>query len=272
MQELMNTRGWLEFIGNRNIHTPGDALAYIEKIRKNPATDYWVVKLKNGNASIGLVTFIKRDYLPHPDIGFAFLPAYNGKGYAFEATQALLSKKLENAHYEKISAITLAQNDSSIHLLKNLGLHYEKEISIDNETLQVYSIASDKLLIATAVKLFFSAFDNKGQTAPLHLLHTVFIPGATITHRANEKNSIYDLQSFMAPRAKLLADGSLKNSSEYVLAEETRVTGNIAQHYAHYEKSGILNGKPFTQRGHKFFQLVKEDDGWKISALLWEDE
>jgi len=37
------------------------------------------------------------------------------------------------------------------------------------------------------------------------------------------------------------------------------------------EKSGILNGKKFTQRGHKLFQFIKIDQIWKISTVIWED-
>jgi len=34
---------------------------------------------------------IKRDYLEHPDIGFAFLPEFTGKGFAFEIADATMT-------------------------------------------------------------------------------------------------------------------------------------------------------------------------------------
>lgn len=35
--ELLNTDGWIKYIGNRNIGSEADATAYIKKIVKNPA-------------------------------------------------------------------------------------------------------------------------------------------------------------------------------------------------------------------------------------------
>ena len=87
--ELLNTVGWLKFIGNRYIHTNIDAVNYIERINSNTAIKYWAVHSKLSNEAIGLVTLIKRDYLQNSDIGFAFLPKFSGNGFAYEASNSL---------------------------------------------------------------------------------------------------------------------------------------------------------------------------------------
>jgi ribosomal-protein-alanine N-acetyltransferase len=139
--ELVNTQGWIEFIGDKKIHSLDDATAYIQKIN---ATEniYWTVKLKATRSSIGLVTFIKRDYLTHHDLGFAFLPNFNAKGYAYEATKAVLTYLLENRAFETILAISLPYNTRSIRLLQKLGFKYEKEVQNDNDTLHLYKLQS----------------------------------------------------------------------------------------------------------------------------------
>lgn len=137
--ELLNTEGWIRYIGNRNINAESDAVVHIQKIKENPATTYWSVKLKETQAPIGLVTLIKRDYLDFHDIGFAFLPAFSGKGYAYEATKAILQHLAESNHIENILAITLPENKSSIKLIKKLGLQFEKIIEQDKEHLYLYS-------------------------------------------------------------------------------------------------------------------------------------
>ena len=76
MQELLNTKGWLQFIGDRNIHSKEDAIKYINKINTTPNFYYWTVRLTDTHEPIGIISFIKRDYLEHFDIGFAFLPQY----------------------------------------------------------------------------------------------------------------------------------------------------------------------------------------------------
>ena len=66
---LVNTPEWIRFIGDRNIKSTGDAKIFIQKIRDNPKANYWVVKLP-GKIRIGIITFIKREYLEYFDIGF----------------------------------------------------------------------------------------------------------------------------------------------------------------------------------------------------------
>ena len=138
--ELVNTPGWLKFIGNRNINTAEEASAYIERINNNKNIRYWVVRLVQDETAIGIVTLIKRDHLKYPDIGFAFLPQFGSKGYAYEATKAVLDFILQRTSYKHIAAITVPGNTRSIGLLKKLQFHFERDI-IDKEELQLYSIA-----------------------------------------------------------------------------------------------------------------------------------
>ena len=143
--ELVNTDGWIKFIGNRKITSPMEATAYIQKILDNPNVNYWVVKLKDDKTAIGVVTFIKRDYLDHHDIGFAFLPDFCGSGYAYEATLAVLNKMVQQHNHSHILATTIPENSNSIKLLEKLGLQFEKEIKVEKETLHVYAVSIEKL-------------------------------------------------------------------------------------------------------------------------------
>jgi ribosomal-protein-alanine N-acetyltransferase len=143
--ELLNTEGWLKFIGNRHITSPAEASTYIQKIIYNPNATYWVAKLKVHQTPIGIITFIKRDYLEHHDIGFAFLPGFANKGYAHEAASAVLNSLIHSYKLSHIFATTFPENTTSIKLLKKLGLAFDKEIEIDKEKLHVYAVSADKL-------------------------------------------------------------------------------------------------------------------------------
>lgn len=137
--ELVNSSGWLEFIGDRNVKSVSDGLNYIKKINDNKNVTYWTVKLKVDETAIGVITFIKREYLDYYDIGFAFLPQFSKNGYAFEAAKVVLDNALSNSLYPVILASTLPQNINSIGLLKKLGLHFERELQIGNEKLLIFS-------------------------------------------------------------------------------------------------------------------------------------
>ncbi len=141
VKSLVNTQGWIKFIGDRNVHTDDDAIAYINKIRNTQNLYYWVVSIKKENTPIGIISFLKRDYLENFDIGFAFLPEYNGNGYAYEAAKKVLSLVSKNPQYTVVLATTVPQNTNSIKLLIKLGLHFGKEIEVEKQKLHVYSNA-----------------------------------------------------------------------------------------------------------------------------------
>jgi [ribosomal protein S5]-alanine N-acetyltransferase len=136
--ELVNTEGWLRFIGDRNVRSEADAETYIQRILQNQNICYWVVKLKDGIEKIGVISYIKRDYLEHKDIGFAFLPQFFNKGYAYEATSGILERVIREDKLTHILATTIPENTSSIRLLEKMGLSFEKEIQIEKDTLHVY--------------------------------------------------------------------------------------------------------------------------------------
>lgn len=144
--ELLNTDGWIKNIGERNIRSEKDACEYIQKVNSNPHITYWIVKLKQEGLPIGLVTIIKRDYLPSKDVGFAFLPQFFHKGYAFEATKAVLLALVNSNGLEIILAISLPDNNPSIKLIEKLGLKFEKTINHENSILVVYKASKEELL------------------------------------------------------------------------------------------------------------------------------
>jgi RimJ/RimL family protein N-acetyltransferase len=123
---LMNSPGWLEFIGDRNVRSEDAARSYLEngpmKSYRDRGFGLWLVELKDPQIPIGMCGILKRDSLNYPDIGFAFLPEYMRKGYAFEAANATLSLARHTLKFPKIAAITTPTNKASISLLTRLGL------------------------------------------------------------------------------------------------------------------------------------------------------
>jgi [ribosomal protein S5]-alanine N-acetyltransferase len=138
IRKLVNTDGWIKFIGRRDMDTEQAAAAYMHKLTASNDINYWVVTLIQINAPVGVITLIKRDYLPHHDIGFAFLPAYCKMGYAYEAAQTLLNDITASPLHQTLMATTLKENYPSISLLQKLGFSFDKEIERDNVQLQLY--------------------------------------------------------------------------------------------------------------------------------------
>jgi RimJ/RimL family protein N-acetyltransferase len=104
---------------------------------------YWVVLLRDSNTPIGIISLVKREYLEHPDLGFAFLPEYSGKGYAFEAATAVLKTFLAHGQQRILLAVTMSKNTRSIALLGRLRFSFLKELVVTGESLLVYAIGNE---------------------------------------------------------------------------------------------------------------------------------
>lgn len=138
---LVNSKGWIENIGDRKIHSKDDAIEYINKILWTENFIYWVVRTKIGGTPIGIISLIKRSYLDNFDIGFAFLPQHTNHGYAYEAAKAVLLMVSKLAEFKVVLATTLFSNRSSIKLLTKLGFRYEKENETENQKMHIYTNA-----------------------------------------------------------------------------------------------------------------------------------
>lgn len=137
---LVNSEGWLNYIGDRKINDKSQAEKYIQKILDNPNYFYSVFELKDTRDPLGLVTFLHREDQAFPDIGFAILPEFENMGYAAEASKKYLDEIVSLHIFENIIAITVANNHRSIALLKKLGLSYDCDFYRDEEKLSRYSL------------------------------------------------------------------------------------------------------------------------------------
>jgi [ribosomal protein S5]-alanine N-acetyltransferase len=138
--ELVNTKDWKKFIGERNINSIADANNYISKIQTLPDTEYWVVEDNETKNSLGIITLMKRAHLDFYDLGFAFLDDFKGKGFAFEASEIIIKYIKENTSLKSLGAITLKENYNSIKLLEKLQFSFQKEFTENEENLFLYQL------------------------------------------------------------------------------------------------------------------------------------
>ena len=144
--ELFNTPKWLKFIGDRNIKSAESAKQYIHtkivpQFNRLGFGNYTLIR-KSDRAKIGTCGLYDREGLDGIDIGFAFLPEYERKGYAFEAAEKLKTMAFEEFGIKEIKAITSKENSSSQKLLEKLGLKLIGTTMLpnDEEELLLYKI------------------------------------------------------------------------------------------------------------------------------------
>lgn len=131
---LVNDRSWLRFIGDKNVRNLDDARRYL---REGPLEMYqrhgfgmYRVEERESGTPAGMCGLIKRDTLPDVDVGYAFLPEFRGKGYAYEAAAAVLAHGNRAFGLRRIVAITTPSNDASIRVLEKAGMKFERLLEL----------------------------------------------------------------------------------------------------------------------------------------------
>ena len=144
--ELVNTPKWLANIGDRNVRTLADAKKYIaERITTQLVrlgyANYTVIRKSDGT-KMGSCGLYDREGLEGIDIGFAFLPEYEGQGYAYESAQKVLDAAISQFGIKRIQGITIPENIASQKLLEKLGLKFVEmtQIAGDDAELMLYRL------------------------------------------------------------------------------------------------------------------------------------
>ncbi len=134
MLAVWNDPAFLRYVGDRGIRTLEQARAAIEAGPLRLYSQYgygpFRLRLRYERADVGICGLFHRDTLDEPDIGFAILPDYCGRGLGFESSVAVL----DHAHHElglsAVTAIVSPDNEASIRLLTRLGFAVETLVRI----------------------------------------------------------------------------------------------------------------------------------------------
>lgn len=132
--ELMNEPAFIRFVADRGLRTPADAAKFLSE-RILPSYEqfgfgFYRVELRESGEPIGICGFVKRETLEHPDVGFAILQRFWGKGYASEAAVAVMHYGRTVLGLTEIAGVTAPDNRISIRLLEKLGLKYQRTIHL----------------------------------------------------------------------------------------------------------------------------------------------
>jgi len=146
MLAVWNDPTFMQFVGDRGIRTLDEAEASMQQGPLHLYAEYGygpfrVIRLEDG-ADMGVCGLYRRDGLDEPDIGFAFLPEYRGKGFGYEASVAVLEHARDVLNLPRVIAIVSPENDASIALLEKLGMSYDQGMCLpgEDEDVSLYSV------------------------------------------------------------------------------------------------------------------------------------
>lgn len=148
MLALMNDPAWLRFIGDRGIRTNDDARDYIQSSLlagyERFGFGMYVTELKESGLAIGICGLLKKPALKDVDLGFAFLPKFWGKGYAFESASAVLALGKNSFGLTRIVAVTSPDNYNSIKVLEKLGFKFEQMLRLTEAAPEIKLFACEQ--------------------------------------------------------------------------------------------------------------------------------
>ena len=137
MLAVWNDAAFLQYVGDRGIRSVEQArMAIVE----GPLAMYrqygygpYKIALKQDGRALGVCGLFKREYLDDPDLGYAVLPDYRGKGYAGEAARRVMTAATEEFALPRVAALISPDNRASILLIEKLGFTLRGRRSLDNE-------------------------------------------------------------------------------------------------------------------------------------------
>lgn len=137
MLAIWNDPAFIRYVGDRNIRSEEKSLEAMRegalKLWSEMGIGPYRVSLAKGGEAIGICGLFKRENIDAPDIGYGFLPAFCGYGYALEAARAVRDHAFDKMKLRRLAAIVSPDNARSIHLLEKLGMTEAGTVRMPNE-------------------------------------------------------------------------------------------------------------------------------------------
>jgi ribosomal-protein-alanine N-acetyltransferase len=87
----------------------------------------WGIEKREGGALLGVAGLVEIDPAVGPEIIYSLHPDHQGRGYATEASQAVLAHAFETLGFARLPGRTDAPNRASARVLERLGMRFEGE-------------------------------------------------------------------------------------------------------------------------------------------------
>lgn len=145
--EVLNDPDFKRNVADRGVRTLEDARRFISErfaaSYRRHGFGLWLVETKDAGAPAGICGLVKREGLPGVDIGYAFLPPFRAKGYAYESASAVLGHARDVLGLRRLYAIVNPDNNGSIRVLEKLGMRFERMLKLPGEEPEVKLFSAD---------------------------------------------------------------------------------------------------------------------------------
>jgi len=145
--EVLNDPGFVRFVGDRGVRTVEEAARYIDErfaeSYRQHGFGLWLVEAKDGGMPVGICGLLKRKELGVVEVGYAFLPTFRARGYAFEAASAAQRHARDVLGLPRLYAVVNPDNAASIRVLEKLGMKFERMVRLLGEESDISLFSAD---------------------------------------------------------------------------------------------------------------------------------
>jgi [ribosomal protein S5]-alanine N-acetyltransferase len=133
-----------------SIEQAQEVIAFIQQQYQDNGIGRWAVIDKSNNAFIGWagLKLYQAEANAHSnfyELGYRFIPSYWGKGYATEASKAILDYGFNVMGLKEIFAMTDINHKASQHVLEKCGMSYIEDFELDGEMAAWFKITKQKV-------------------------------------------------------------------------------------------------------------------------------
>jgi RimJ/RimL family protein N-acetyltransferase len=287
---LLNEPSWLLNIGDRGVRDVAGAVAYVrERLEAGYWRDgfgFWLVERRGDGERLGMCGLTQRDSLPEPDLGFAFLPEFHGRGYAREAAAACLRYADRVLGLCTVLATTAMHNVRSAHLLRHLGMREDPLATHPGDpgdtgpamrfvwraaAVPATAAAPDAAAIEAIeerLRRFAAALAQRtDEAAWLPSLPRWCLADAQFRRVAGDGWVAEDLRTFV--RRKAAGWPQWSESAGCEVSHRTEVGADVASRWSRWRWQGK---SPTDCLGTLACHLVRTARGWQFAAVTWQQD
>lgn len=139
LQRDQEAAGFLDALGCDREEELQKLAAYRKQMYGFYGFGIWIVEEKESGRSVGRAGLQMRDGFEEPELGFAVLKEYRGRGYAKEACRAVLHYAAEELELKRVRAVADRENIKSQRLCEKLGFAVDNTAEMDGRMCIFYS-------------------------------------------------------------------------------------------------------------------------------------
>lgn len=113
---------------------------------------------------------------------------------------------------------------------------------------------------------------NDGNPVKLDSISSIFTADGRLIASFGSRTMVWPVAQYVSSMRENLKNQQVSGATEKEIFRKTDLFGNIAHCFSSYELTMVIKGEKVVRRGINSFQLVKNNNTWQVTSLIWDRE